>query len=96
MVNNNGPTTATGVVLTDTLSLKVTLVSATATQGSCSGSPLVTCSLGTLASGAQATVTLVVKPVKASDIGNKAQLTASQNDPNTGNNKREIVVTSVP
>lgn len=96
VVRNNGSVTATGVVLTDTLSSKVVLVSAIAAQGSCSGAPLVTCSLGSLASGAQATVTLVTRPVKADDIGNKAQVTASQQDLNTGNNKRQSTVKSIP
>jgi len=71
-VINIGPAAATGITLTDTLSSLVTLVSATATQGSCSGAPLMTCNMGTLASGVQLTVTIVVKPTKTGKIVNTA------------------------
>src|SRR5206468_3253941 len=58
-VTNNGPSTATGVVLTDTPSSGV--LGATATG--CSGTPL-TCAVGTLAPGAttQFTVTATADP----------------------------------
>ncbi|MFA6984640.1 MAG: hypothetical protein WC213_00340 [Arenimonas sp.] len=45
---------------------------AAATQGSCSGAPLMTCNMGTLASGVQLTVTIVVKPTKTGKIVNTA------------------------
>jgi uncharacterized repeat protein (TIGR01451 family) len=62
-VANHGPAPAPGVVVTDALVLTLDFVSATASQGSCSELLLVvTCNLGSLASGATATVTLVVKP----------------------------------
>ncbi len=60
-VHNDGPDPATGVVLTNTLPVTVTFVSAGASQGSCvgaSGTTSVICQLGTLTSGAQATVTV--------------------------------------
>jgi uncharacterized repeat protein (TIGR01451 family) len=56
-VSNAGPSSATGITLTDTLPAGVTFNSATPTQGSCSqASGTVTCSLGTLASTASASV----------------------------------------
>src|SRR5262249_13313897 len=58
-VTNNGPATATNVQLTDTLPAGSTFVSATASQGSCTGAAVVVCSLGSLAKGASATVTIV-------------------------------------
>jgi uncharacterized repeat protein (TIGR01451 family) len=62
-VRNDGPLDAPGVVVTDALILTVDFVSATPSQGSCSEVALVvTCNLGTVANGATATVTLVVKP----------------------------------
>jgi uncharacterized repeat protein (TIGR01451 family) len=61
-VTNQGPGAATGVVVTDALPANTTLVSATASQGTCTGSTTVACSLGTLGSGASATVIIVVIP----------------------------------
>jgi uncharacterized repeat protein (TIGR01451 family) len=63
IATNKGPAVATNVVVTDTLPAGVTFVSTTTTQGSCSGSAIVTCSLGSLAVGGQAIVTIVVTPV---------------------------------
>ena len=67
VVTNAGPSTATGVVATDTLPIEfVSAVSASSTQGSCTiASPLVTCQLGTMNSGANVTITVVVKAEKA-------------------------------
>ncbi|MFZ5876473.1 MAG: DUF11 domain-containing protein [Nitrospirota bacterium] len=87
-VGNAGPSTATGVTVNDTLPASVTLVSATSTQGSCTGTTAISCAIGTLANGASATVTIVVTP-GASAVGtlsNTATVTSSVNDPNTSNN----------
>src|SRR5580704_17086876 len=60
-VTNHGPASATLVTVTDTLPSQVSFVSASSSQGSCSqASGTVTCSLGTMASGATATVTIAV------------------------------------
>ncbi len=59
-VANSGNAAAPTVAFQDLLPGKATLVSATPTQGSCSGSPVVLCSLGSLNAGASATVTIVV------------------------------------
>ena len=67
-VKHNGPATsdATGVTVTDTLPAGVSYVSATPSQGSCSqSSGVVTCTLGTLANGATATIDLKVVPPAA-------------------------------
>lgn len=50
-IQNNGPSTATGVTLTDTLPGTVTFVSSNTTQGTCSGTSTVTCNIGALANG---------------------------------------------
>lgn len=57
---NFGPGAATGVTVTDTLPAGVTLVSATPSQGTCSGTSTITCNLGNLAAQATATIRLVV------------------------------------
>ena len=58
-VTNNGPSTATGVVVTDTLPAEVSCVSTVSSQSSCSGPSGVTCELRTISNGATATVTIV-------------------------------------
>ena len=59
-VSNNGPGDASSVSMVDTLPGLLAYVSATPSQGSClEASGVVTCSLGSIANGANATVTIV-------------------------------------
>src|SRR5207247_10148515 len=59
VARNNGPSPATGVTVSDTLPSGVSFVSASSSQGTCtSASGTVTCSVGNLASGASATITI--------------------------------------
>lgn len=80
---NQGPDAATNVVMTDTLPLGATFVSATPSQGTCTGTSTVTCKLATINKGANATVTIKVQITK---VINKATVKADQADPNKGNN----------
>lgn len=89
-VTNNGPATATGITLTDTLPVGVTLVSATASQGSCSGTTTIACNLGTLANGANATVTIVVTPNVVGAVANTASVAGATTDGATGNNTATV------
>ncbi|HMF04739.1 MAG TPA: DUF11 domain-containing protein, partial [Acidimicrobiia bacterium] len=58
---NNGPSTAHGVVVSDSLSVGgLSVVSATPSQGSCTETSAITCSLGSLANGASVPMTLVI------------------------------------
>ena len=88
-VLNNGPSDATGIVVTDTLPAGVTFGSATPSQGSASETGgVVTGTIGALASGASATVTVVVN-VPASATGtltNTAQVTGNETETNAVNN----------
>lgn len=59
-VTNQGQETATGVVVLETIPYNAQWVSSATTQGSCIGNAPVTCSLGSLDAGAQATVTVVI------------------------------------
>jgi uncharacterized repeat protein (TIGR01451 family) len=95
MVENLGPSDATGVVLTDNLPKNAGFGSVTTTQGSCTLSKrLVTCNLGNLANQSSATVTLVVKPTSQGTITNTASVvSASPEDPVSGNNQDSVTTT---
>jgi uncharacterized repeat protein (TIGR01451 family) len=84
---NNGPDDAQGVVVTDALPSSVSFVSATPGQGSCNESGgTVTCGLGTMGSGATASVDVVVTPNVAGTITNTASVSSLISDPNLANN----------
>jgi uncharacterized repeat protein (TIGR01451 family) len=93
-VTNNGPDPATGVILTDTLPGSVSFVSATVSQGSCSGTATITCLLGTINPGNTVTVTIQVTPRQAGTITNTATAVLEQVDSNTANNT-DVEMTSV-
>ena len=92
IVTNNGPTSATGVVLLDTLPPPEQAVfgSATSSQGSCSHvSRTVTCALEDIARGESATVNIRVIPSPAaigSTIDNIASVTSNVTDVDDANN----------
>lgn len=86
VVTNNGPGVATNVVLTDTLPSGVIFGSAGATQGTCSGTATVNCSIGTLNVGAFAVATIVVTPNSQGQLTNTASATATETDFDTANN----------
>ena len=89
-VRNNGDLTATGVNLSDTLPAGSTFVSATPTQGTCTGTSTVNCAIGTLNPGAQAVVTLVIKPPAVRTATNTATATLVQTDTNPANNTATV------
>ena len=89
---NNGPLNATGVVVTDPLPAGLTFVSASASQGGyTSGSGV--WSVGSLASGATATLQIVATLTQAGPHTNTATKTAEdQQDPNAANDSASAVV----
>ncbi len=93
-VSNAGPSSATGITVTDTLPAGVTFNSATPTQGSCSQSGgTVSCSLGTLANTAGASISINVTPQNVATITNQANVTSLTGDPNTANNGASAATT---
>ena len=94
LAQNEGPATATGVVVTNTLPVGVTLTSAVASQGSCTvQNRTVTCALGTLAVSASATITLNVTGAVGGTLHNSAFVTANEVDPVNENNAADAETT---
>jgi uncharacterized repeat protein (TIGR01451 family) len=91
--SNAGPNLARSTTVTDPLPSNVSFVSATASQGSCSGSSTVTCSLGTIASGGSATVTVVAKASTTGTATNTANVSTGSVDPVSGNNSASATTT---
>ena len=85
-VTNQSSSTATNVTLTDTLPAGASFVSATTTQGTCSGTGPVVCNLGALDAGANAVVTINVTPNAAGDILNSATVASNETDSLPANN----------
>ena len=86
-IDNNGPSDATGVTLTNTLPPGSTFVGVSATQGSCTlGGGSANCALGDIAFLANVTVTLQVELPTAGVWTNTATAGATTADPNTSNN----------
>jgi uncharacterized repeat protein (TIGR01451 family) len=86
-ITNNGPASATNVVVTDPLPSSVTYLSATTTAGTCSeAGGTVTCLLGTMANAGTATVTILTLAGAPGVISNTATVSADQTDPNLLNN----------
>jgi trimeric autotransporter adhesin len=92
-VKNNGPSTATDVTLIDAFSSGVIFVSVNPSQGNCAGTPILRCNLGNLASGATATVALVILPTTSGTLTNVATVSATQPDPNLSNNTANSTTT---
>ncbi|WP_406700438.1 Calx-beta domain-containing protein [Singulisphaera sp. Ch08] len=87
-VTNQGPVPATGVVLNETLPLGQLIISVIASQGGVSlGSGLVTASLGDLAVGGSASITIVVIPTVAGTGPALATVSGRELDPNPTDNR---------
>src|SRR5207244_1340176 len=86
VVTNNGPNSATAVVLTDTLGTNLRFVSATASQGTFSQSGgVVTFTLGTISSPGSITLTITAQALEDGALTNADSVTASSADPNAAN-----------
>ena len=86
-MHNAGPSSATGATLTDNLPSGSTYNNAFPSQGSCSqASGTVTCTFGTIASGADAIAVISIRQPAAGSITNNASVTSTVTDPQTANN----------
>jgi hypothetical protein len=98
-VTNNGPGQADGVVVTNFLPTGVTLVSTTPSQGTVgviSGGTAISANIGTLASGASATVVVTFTTSKAGARSTNAAVSASTPDPVSSNNTASASITVNP
>jgi uncharacterized repeat protein (TIGR01451 family) len=104
-VTNNGPEQATGVRLISHIYPDTDLISAASAQGSCvEEDGTVTCSLGTVPSGASVTVEIAVTatagglslPLQGKAISSDVFATAVENDSNLADNQVTTVTTVLP
>jgi uncharacterized repeat protein (TIGR01451 family) len=100
VVTNNGPASATGVTMTDQLPKQAGYGSVTTTRGTCTAKTakrLVTCNLGSMASGTSATIVITVKPTNPGTLTNTATVTATTPpDSNAANNTASATTTVTP
>jgi uncharacterized repeat protein (TIGR01451 family) len=89
-VTNNGPERASGVVLSNPLPRRTTLISAVASQGACAAGPVLTCDLGVLRSGTSASLTIKVK-ARLKKVTSAATVTSRAVDGNAGNDGARVV-----
>ncbi len=92
MVTNNGPSEAKNVLVGDTLPAGLVYVSSIVGQGSYNASTG-SWDVGTLASTANATLTIVARVTQVGNVVNTATVTSAQPDPNTNNNSSSVTVT---
>ncbi len=93
LVTNTGPGSASNVTLIDNLPAGATLVSATSSTGSVdttTNSGEADVKLGSLASGASATVTIVLKPTAYGTLSNSVSINSDSIDPSYDNNYASV------
>lgn len=97
VARNNAASAASSVVVTDVLTAGSTLTGATSTQGSCSGTATVTCTLGTMAAGATATITIQANlPATPGAVTNTATISSANGDSNPANDTASSTITVIP
>ena len=85
-VVNNGPSKATGVTVADAIPAGTTFVSATSTQGTCTGGAALNCQIGAMNVGQTVTVTLLTTSTATGTIPNTATVVGNEAETNTANN----------
>jgi uncharacterized repeat protein (TIGR01451 family) len=90
-VTNNGGAPATGVTVRDLVAQGTTLVSARPSQGACTVATR-SCALGTLAPGASATISAVIRGNVIGARVNVVEVAAAEADPDTTDNVASALV----
>ncbi|PSR54393.1 hypothetical protein AHMF7605_13170 [Adhaeribacter arboris] len=93
---NNGPTNATGVVVTDVLSTDLKFVRASSEGQFDASTGTYNWIIGSLAAGEEKSVTLTAIPLIAGQIANSAIITGNQLDLISGNDYSEVVICVSP
>jgi uncharacterized repeat protein (TIGR01451 family) len=92
VVTNHGPDTDTGVTIVDPMPGGNTFVSATTTQGTCTGGAILNCNLGTMAAGATVTITLITTPSTTGTQTNVVTVAGERPETDTTNNRATATV----
>jgi len=95
-VKNRGFIDATGVTVTDILPVSLNLITATPSQGSCSGTTTITCNLGGILNQGTATITIVAATTAIGQAANSASVAANESDFNSTNNTVNQATTVSP
>ena len=92
-VKNNGPSSATKVLVSDPLPAGLEYISSTPSQGACAfTAPVVTCDLGTMGNAATATVEIITRAIGIGTIENTATVSSDATDLVTANNSSKTGV----
>jgi uncharacterized repeat protein (TIGR01451 family) len=94
VVENRGPSTATGVRVTDTLPAGVDFVAASSACSEATGT--VTCDVGTVTGGTSSTLDITVRPLSPGSITNDVTVASPVEDPNPGDNTVSVGATVSP
>jgi uncharacterized repeat protein (TIGR01451 family) len=92
VVTNNGPSADPDVMISDPMPAGNTFVSASSTQGTCTGGAVLNCDIGPMAAGASVTITLVTTPSQEGDQTNTVTVTGHNPDTNPNNNTATATV----
>jgi uncharacterized repeat protein (TIGR01451 family) len=90
VIKNLGPTGANAVSVIDTFPAAAYLVSSQSSQGSCTGTTTVTCSLGKLARNGTVEVTIVLRPTEGGTLSNTAKVSSDRNDADPTDNSSTV------
>ena len=91
-VTNNGPGDAHAVTVTDALPAGLTFASVSTTQGACRGGPVITCLIGTVAAGADVTITVHTRASQPGTHVNQATVTSTDPESDLANNTAQAAV----